>query len=126
MSGFAFDTGIVVDFLAGHAPARSELTRVLGQGGRPWVSRMTWIEILAQATPGGLREVEDFMAGFSIDEVDEEIAARAAALRRERPGLGLLNATVLATALSRGRVLVTRNTADFPAQMPGIRVPYSL
>ena len=81
---------------------------------------------LSQATPDSLREVERFMAGFSIDEVDEEIASRAATLRRERKGLGLLNATVLATALSRGRVLVTRNTTDFPAQMPGIRVPYTL
>ena len=126
MSGFVFDTGVVVDFLAGHAPARSELQRVLSQGGRPWVSRLTWVEILSQATPDSLREVERFMAGFSIDEVDEEIASRAATLRRERKGLGLLNATVLATALSRDRVLVTRNTTDFPAQMPGIRVPYTL
>ena len=66
------------------------------------------------------------MAGFSIDEVDEEIASHAASLRRERRDLGLLDATVLATALTRGRVLVTRNTKDFPAQMPGIRVPYKL
>lgn len=126
MSGFVFDTGIVVDFLAGHAPARSEFNRVLSQGGRPWVSRLTWLEILSLATPDTLPDVEDFMAGFSIDEVDEEIASRAAALRRERGSLGLLNATVLATALSRGRVLVTRNTQDFPAQMPGVRVPYTL
>ncbi len=125
MSGFVFDTGVVVDFLAGHAPARSEFNRVLSQGGRPWVSRLTWIEILSRATLDSLREVEDFMAGFSIDEIDEEIASRAASLRRERTGLGLLNATVLATALSRGRVLVTRNTTDFPSQMPGIRVPYT-
>lgn len=126
MSGFVFDTGIVVDFLAGHAPARGEFNRVLSQGGRPWVSRLTWLEILSLATPDTLPDVEDFMAGFSIDEVDEEIASRAAALRRERGSLGLLNATVLATALSRGRVLVTRNTQDFPAQMPGVRVPYTL
>jgi len=126
MSGFAFDTGIVMDFLAGHGPARSELNRALSHGGRPWISRLTWMEVLSQATPGCLREVEAFLAGFSIDEVDEEIASRAASLRRERPQLGLLDATVLATALSRGRVLVTRNTRDFPAQMPGIRVPYTL
>ncbi len=126
MSGFAFDTGIVLDILMGHGAARAEIERALSQGGRPWVSRLTWAEILSQATPECLREVEAFMAGFSIDEVDEEIAARAAALRRERPRLGLLDATVLATALTRGRVLVTRNTKDFPAQMPGIRIPYTL
>ena len=126
MSGFVFDTGIVLDILTGHAPARSELQRAMSQGGRPWVSRLTWAEILSQATPACLRDVEAFMAGFSIDEIDEEIASRAAALRRERPELGLLDATVLATAMTRGRVLVTRNTRDFPAAMPGIRIPYVL
>ena len=126
MSGFAFDTEIVRDVLMGHAAARAEIERVLSQGGRPWVSRLTWAEILSQATADCLREVEAFLAGFSIDEVDEEISSRAASLRRERPRLGLLDATVLATALTRGRVLITRNTQDFPAQMPGIRIPYTL
>ena len=126
MSGFAFDTGIVLDILMGHAGARAEIERALSQGGRPWVSRLTWLEVLSLATAGCVREVEAFMDGFSIDEVDEEIAGRAASLRRERPGLGLLDATVLATALTRGRVLITRNTKDFPAQMPGIRIPYIL
>jgi predicted nucleic acid-binding protein len=51
---------------------------------------------------------------------------RAAALRRERPRLKLPDAIILATAQTRGRVLVTRNTKDFPAEMPGIRVPYVL
>jgi predicted nucleic acid-binding protein len=126
VSGFAFDTGIVLDILTGHGPARSELQRALSQGGRPWVSRLAWAEILSQATPDCLRDAEAFMAGFSIDEVDEEIASRAASLRRERAGLSLLDATVLATALSRGRLLITRNTKDFPAAMPGIRIPYTL
>ncbi len=126
MSGFAFDTGIVLDILTGHGPARSELQRALSRGERAWVSRLTWAEVLSQATPECLREVEAFMAGFSIDEIDEEIASRAASLRRERPGLGLLDAIVLATAMTRGRVLVTRNTRDFPAAMPGIRIPYTL
>jgi len=126
MSGFTFDTPIVLDVLAGHGPARSELQRAMSQGGRPCVSRRTWAEILSQATPDCLREVEAFLAGFSIDEVDEEIATRASSLRRERPQLNLLDATVLATALTRGRVLITRNAKDFPAAMPGIRIPYTL
>jgi hypothetical protein len=87
---------------------------------------LTWAEILSLATPECLRDVDAFMAGFSIDEVDEEIASRAASLRRERQSLALLDATVLATAMTRGRVLVTRNSKDFPAAMPGIRIPYTL
>lgn len=126
MTGYTFDTPIVLDVLVGHQPARGELQRVLAQGGRPWVSRLTWTEILSQADPDSMAEVELFMSGFAVDEIDEEIASRAAALMRERSGLGLLDATVLATAMTRGRVLVTRNIKDFPAQMPGIRVPYTL
>lgn len=37
-----------------------------------------------------------------------------------------MDAIILSTAQIRGRVLVTRNTRDFPAEMPGIRVPYQL
>ncbi len=73
-----------------------------------------------------LREMERFLAGFAIDEIDSEIADRAAALRRERKGIRLPDAIILATALVRGRVLVTRNIKDFPAEMPGIRIPYTL
>ena len=126
MSGFTFDTDIVLDVLVGHGPARSELQRALSQGGRPWVSRLTWAEIMSLATPKCLRDVDAFLSGFSIDEVDEEIASRAASLRRERESLALLDAMVLATAMTRGRVLVTRNSRDFPAAMPGIRIPYTL
>ena len=74
----------------------------------------------------GLKRAEILLSGFGIDEVDEEIAERAAALRRERSSLKSPDAIILATALIRGRVLVTRNIKDFPATMPGIRVPYRL
>jgi hypothetical protein len=37
----------------------------------------------------------------------------------------LPNAYILATAQVNGAILVTRNTADFPATMPGVRVPYT-
>ena len=67
-----------------------------------------------------------FLSRFGIDEIDEEISLRAAALCRERPRLKSPAAIILATAQIRGRVLITRNTKDFPAEMPGIRVPYTL
>ena len=33
---------------------------------------------------------------------------------------------ILATAQVNGAILITRNTKDFPANLPGIRVPYTL
>ena len=126
MSGFAFDASIVVDALSGHEMARAEIARAIDLSGRPWISRMVWIEVLSKEAAPRLKDVEFFLSGFGIDELDMEIAGRAAALRRERARLKSPDAIILASALLRGRVLVTRNIKDFPAQMPGIRVPYIL
>jgi predicted nucleic acid-binding protein len=125
VSGFAFDSNILIDTLRGIPQGRAEIERAAANG-RLWVSRMVWIEVLSKGEGDGLKRAQILLSGFGIDEIDEEIADRAAALRRERPGLKSPDAIILATALTRGRVLVTRNTRDFPAEMPGIRVPYSL
>ena len=126
MSGYSFDTNIVIDALLGYMPAHDELRRVTGSGARPWISRMTWTEVMSKGEPGMLPDMEYFLSGFSLDEIDEEIASRAAALRRERPRLRAPDAIILSTAMVRGRILVSRNTKDFPATMLGIRVPYTL
>lgn len=125
MSGFAFDSNIVIDLLRGFPQARAELERA-AQRGRVWISRAVWIEVMSRGEGDGLRRAEILLSGFGVDEIDAEIGERAAALRRERFRLKAMDAIILATALTRGRVLVTRNTKDFPAAMPGIRVPYTL
>ena len=126
MSGYSFDANIVIDALLGIEDARVELKRATTSGARAWISRMAWIEVMSKGSEVEARDTELFLQGFAIDEIDREIAARAAALRRERSRLRSPDAIILATALVRGRVLVTRNTMDFPAAMPGIRVPYTL
>lgn len=125
VSGFTFDSNIIVDVLQGLPQARAELVRGVERG-RVWLSRIVWIEILSKGVDQGLKRAEHLLSGFGIDELDEEIAGRAAALRREREGLKVPDAIILATAQIRGRILVTRNTKDFLAQMPGVRVPYTL
>ena len=87
---------------------------------------MAWVEILSKGSPEIIRDAIIFLDGFGVDELDEEIALRAAALRRELRRLRSPDAIILATAQLRGRTLVTRNTKDFPAGMPGIRVPYTI
>jgi predicted nucleic acid-binding protein len=125
VSGFAFDSNIIIDALRGFPQAHAELQRASSTGGRLWISRLVWIEVMSKGSGEGLRRAEYFLTGFAIDEVDEEIGTRAASLRRERPRLKLPDSIILATALTRGRILVTRNTKDFPAAMPGIRIPYA-
>ena len=91
-----------------------------------WISRMAWIEVLSKGNDEVVRDAVLFLSRFGLDEIDDEISHRAAALRRERPRLKSPDAIILATAQIRGRVLITRNTKDFPAEMPGFRVPYTL
>lgn len=122
MSGYSFDSNILIDALSGYPPAYSEIARI----GRPAISRITWTEVLSKERGATLNIIERFLSGFIVDEVDAEIAAHAAALRRERPKLKLPDAIILASAQVRQRILITRNTKDFPANMPGIRVPYTL
>lgn len=126
MSGFAFDANIVIDALVGYPPARTEIERAVGLTSRPWISRMAWIEVLSKGNEAMVKDAMVFLSRFGLDEIDDEISRRAAALRRERPRLKSPDAIILATAQIRGRVLITRNTKDFPAEMPGIRVPYTL
>ena len=126
MSGYCFDANVLIDALMNHRPAHDEIRRAAGQGARIWMSRMAWIEVMSKGDDEIVRNALRFLGRFSIDEIDEEISVRAASLRRERPRLKSPDAIILASAQVRGRVLVTRNTRDFPANMPGIRVPYTL
>jgi predicted nucleic acid-binding protein len=126
MSGFTFDSNILIDALSGLPQAKAEIARGAQLGGRVWISRMVWIEIMSKGSTPDLRRTELLLSGFVVEEVDTEIGVRAAALRRERPRLKSPDAIILATAQLRSRVLVTRNTKDFPAELPGIRVPYTL
>jgi predicted nucleic acid-binding protein len=72
-----------------------------------------------------MRPTRDFLSGFDIVVVDEEIAERAVNLRRSHR-IRLPDAVIWATAQVRAMLLVTRNTKDFPPDDPGIRAPYRL
>lgn len=126
MSSYAFDANIVIDALGGLEQAHDELRRAAEGSERPWISRVAWIEVLSKGQPNELDQARFFLSGFSIDELDNETAEMAAALRRERNRLRAADAIILASAHVNGRILVTRNTKDFPAVMPGVRIPYTL
>ena len=120
MTDTCFDTGIVVDTLSGYQDAMAELRRVK----RPWISRITWVEIMAQAPAAAREETERFLAHFAVRELTPEIARRAASLKAERPAMNMATALVFASAQEHGAILVTRNVAELPPHIPGIRVPY--
>lgn len=117
-----FDTNVLVDALNGVPAARHELTRIRGR----FISRITWIEIMAGGMDSDGRDAAGFLGYFTITEISEEVARRAAAIRAEHRRIGLSDAIVWASAQVSGRILITRNTRIFPARLPGIRVPYTL
>ena len=121
MSAALFDTVILVDALIGLAAARTAIVAMPDR----WITRMTWAEVMAGARADVVR-VEAFLDNFKVVELNEEIARRGAVLCSQRPALALGDALTLATAQVTGRILVTRNIKDFPAEMPGVRVPYTL
>lgn len=122
MNEASFDSNILIDALNGFQPARNAIEPIEHK----WISRISWIEVLAGVHPQTAAETEQFLSKFDIDELDVPIARRAAEFRRERRGFKLPDAVILASAELNGRPLVTRNTRDFPADQPGIRVPYTL
>lgn len=69
--------------------------------------------------------LRELLRRFAILPVTLEVADEAALIRRERR-LKLPDAIILATARVHELVLVTRNTKDFPADDPMVRVPYQL
>ena len=119
MSDPFFDTNILIDWLFDRPEAIRELERYP----RHRISRIVWIEVLAGEPPESRREIQALLQPFDIVEVDGRIALAAADIRY-RTRMKLFDATILATAQANGAILVTRNTKDFPASLPGIRVPY--
>lgn len=117
-----FDTSILVDALHQEPRAWAELRR----SNRAWISRISWVEIMSGAPEAAADETEGFLRFFAVSELDEEIARRAAAIRQQRPSMSSPDAIIWASAQVGGRILVTRNIKEFPAEMPGIRIPYTL
>jgi predicted nucleic acid-binding protein len=117
-----FDTNILIDYLLGKEPARDELSRYP----EARISAVTWIEVMV-----GARDVSEenrlrqFLGRFELIVLDAEVAETAAMLRSGYR-LRLPDAVIWASAKQRDSILITRNTKDFPAGEPDIRVPYAL
>jgi predicted nucleic acid-binding protein len=122
VSDFSYDSNIVIDALNRVEGAR----QALRLADRAWINRICWIEIMSKMVGPSMRATEEFLSHFWIEEVDARVSERAAALRRERPRLKLPDALIFASAQVHGRILMTRNIKEFPANTLGVRVPYTI
>jgi predicted nucleic acid-binding protein len=116
-----FDTNILIDHLRNIAAATAELQRY-GPEGKS-ISLITWIEVLAGARPANEAVTRALLDEFHVLSVTEEIAERSAVIRRDSR-IKLPDAIIWATAQVGGRVLVTRNTRDYPPDSISVRAPY--
>jgi predicted nucleic acid-binding protein len=116
-----FDTNILIDYLSGIPKARLEMERYPQRA----ISIITWMEVMAGTTAKDEKPIRAFLLTFSILPVIAEVAERAFVLRRQRK-IKLPDAIIQATAQEEDRLLITRNTRDFPSQNPDIRIPYRL
>lgn len=115
-----FDTNILIDYLVGSGEAEQELHRYTQR----LISTITWMEVLAGARDEEEEDVIDlFLRDFRVVDVSRAIARESVQIRRTRR-MRLPDAVIWATARHESALLVTRNTKDFPADDPGVRVPY--
>jgi predicted nucleic acid-binding protein len=114
-----FDTNILIDYLNGIAEARKELDRYSASS----ISVITWMEVLVGAKPDVTDATRAFLQSFELIPIDQAVAERAVSLRQTHR-IRLPDAIIWASAETNGMLLVTRNTRDFPTDMPGVRIPY--
>ena len=132
--GALLDTNILIDYLSGIEAAREELARHED----PSISAVTWMEVTvgarrAIAWATGVRVSDDgeaarlrsFLSGFRLVSIDEAVSELAVAIRREHR-IRVPDAIIWASARRIEGLLVTRNTRDFQADEPGVRVQYSI
>jgi predicted nucleic acid-binding protein len=115
-----FDTNILIDYLIGRDEAQREFERYP----RRAISIITWMELQVGSQTAGEADVVDlFLREFRVIDITRQVARRAIEIRK-RTRVRLPDAIIWATAQLESAVVVTRNTRDFPADDPGVRIPY--
>jgi len=116
-----FDTNILIDYLNGVPQARDEIQLYHDKA----ISIISWMEVMVGADTRFEQASRAFLGRFQLIELNDRIAACAVVLRRERR-IKLPDAIIEASAQVNGMLLVTRNTKDFDAGSPAVRIPYVL
>jgi len=107
-----FDSDILIDYL-------TDLRRYPER----LISVVSWAEVMIGAASKDEEiRCREFLSSLTVVELDPTIAEEVACIRRESR-IKLPDAIFWATAKVNGAPLVTRNTKDFPADDPFVRIP---
>ncbi len=115
------DTNILIDYLNGIDAAREEI----GRYETPLISTITWMEVMVGAAGDEQASIRSFLSRFTQIGIDAEVAEIAVVIRREHK-IRLPDAIIWASAKRESALLVSRNTKDFPVDLPDVRAPYRL
>lgn len=115
------DTNILIDYLNGIPEARDEIDR----HDQVMISIISWMEVMVGTLPEEESDIRAFLARFQIINVNGDVAERAVTIRRER-GIRLPDAIIWASAKIENALLVSRNSKDFPPDLPDVRMPYQV
>ena len=116
-----FDTNILIDYLRGYPQAAAEIDRYTDKA----ISIITWIEVMTGTTQENEHLAHSFLNTFQTLPLTQREAARSVVLRQTKR-TKLPDALIWASAQINDRLLISRNTKDFAADEPGVRVPYLL
>lgn len=116
-----YDADILIDLLNGIEAARKEIKLHADRA----VSIINWMEVMVGATPGLEQPARRLLSEFRLIPLTDAIAEQAVLERRQRR-IKLPDAIAIATAISEGGVLVTRNIKDFPKNERHVRIPYRI
>lgn len=112
-SKLLIDTDVLIDFLRGKPVARQLLESAIPTYSA-CVSVVTVAEIIAGMRPSEEKATEEFLQGFVVIPVSEEIARLAGSLRNRHKRVLLPDCLIAATALAGAAALLTFNRRDYP------------
>ncbi|MCU7834418.1 MAG: type II toxin-antitoxin system VapC family toxin [gamma proteobacterium symbiont of Taylorina sp.] len=117
-----FDTNILIDYLNGIDLAEQELLLYESIS----ISVITWMEVMAGTNEKTEAKTRDWLKTmFNIISLDEAISDQSVVIRKSYK-IKLPDAIIYATAQQQECLLISRNTKDFSADDPMVRVPYEL
>jgi predicted nucleic acid-binding protein len=123
-----FDTNILIDHFERHDAATDELLNYADAV----ISSITWIEVACKFSDEEKAEFNRLLevVGIKVVHTTDGIMFRAATIRGNSiahpPKFNLADCIIRATAETQGRVIITRNPADFGGQGPMVHVPYHI
>ncbi|MFN7096658.1 MAG: type II toxin-antitoxin system VapC family toxin [Gammaproteobacteria bacterium] len=117
-----FDTNILIDYLNGLTSAKT----IFNKFETNFISIISWMEVLIGFNDDSeMMIVKDFLQQFNVIHIDFAVAKIAIKLRQQHK-IKLPDAIIWASAEANDCLLVTRNTKDFPENIPTVWVPYKL